>query len=364
MESSTDEREIMLYRLKLYLLGILSCCILMAACKSKTPTAPEGPAAISALHTDGRWFLNEQNERVHLKGVNIPGLEWDANDSHIIQSVNVAISWGCNLLRIPVSQDRWYGYAPEQSDDGSHYRDVVQTIVDIGEEKRVYIWIDLHWSNGSQWGQYIGQHIMPDAISLIFWKEIAAKYGNHPAVLFGIYNEPYGIDWEMWREGGEVDEYYNRNNEDVTITFNAVGHQTFVNEIRALGADNIIIAAGLDWGFDLSGILTGYALAGENIAYDTHPYPWKSSNWDHHFGDIGEQYPLIVGEWGGAEEDSLYFDAITGYMREHKFCWAAWCFHPSAGPQMLQDWTYAPTYFGQIVKDELAKSVDLYEDSE
>ena len=47
-----------------------------------------------------------------------------------------------------------------------------------------------------------------------------------------------------------------------------------------------------------------------------------------------------------------------------KFCWAAWCFHPSAGPQMLQDWTYAPTYFGQIVKDELAKSVDLYEDSE
>ncbi|NQT25302.1 cellulase family glycosylhydrolase [candidate division KSB1 bacterium] len=350
--------------LKLILAVVTAVFILQSGCKKNASTQPAPPAPLSALHTDGRWFLNAQNERVLLRGVNIPGMEWDASGDHMLESVNRAIGWGSNLLRIPLAQDRWYGFTSEQTDNGATYRSLVESIVEIGERQHAYIWLDLHWNNGGQWGKYIGQHIMPDRHSLLFWKEVAAIYKNHPAVMFGIYNEPYNIGWDMWRNGGEVDEYYNRNGEDTNLTYNAVGHQEFVNEIRALGADNIIVAGGLDWGFDLSGILTGYALEGENIAYDTHPYPWKDANWDYRFGDVGEEYPLIVGEWGGAEEDSVYFGQITEYIREHKFSWAAWCFHPSAGPQMLQDWTYAPTYFGNVVKEELAKPVDMNEESE
>jgi endoglucanase len=337
----------------------LSVLILQSGCKKNSPAQPAPPAPISALHTEGRWFLNEKNEKVLLRGVNIPGMEWDSSGDHMIESVNEAIIWGANLLRIPLAQDRWYGFAPEQSDNGASYRSLVQSIVEIGEEKRVYIWLDLHWSNGENWGEYIGQHIMPDRFSLLFWQEIALVYGNHPAVLFGIYNEPYNISWAVWRNGGEVDEFYNRNNEQANLTYNAVGHQQFVDAIRALGAENVIVAGGLDWGFDLSGILNGYALEGENIAYDTHPYPHKDANWDYRFGNTGEAYPLIVGEWGGAEEDSAYFGRITEYMREHKFCWAAWCFHAEATPRMLQDWNYTPTYFGNVVKEELAKPLDM-----
>lgn len=351
-------------RFSILWISVLILPLVHNGCGENAPTRPSPPEPISALHTEGRWFLNEQNQRVLLRGVNIPGMEWDASGDHMIESVQEAIAWGSNLLRIPLSQDRWYGFGSGQSDGGAHYRQVVQNIVNLGEEKRAYIWLDLHWSNGGQWGKTIGQHIMPDRMSLLFWKEVALIYANHPAVLFGIYNEPYNISWEIWRNGGEVNEYYNRNDENVNLTYNAAGHQQFVNEIRALGADNIIIAAGLDWGFDLRGILTGYALDGENIAYDTHPYPWKDADWDGRFGDAGEQYPLIVGEWGGSESDSLYFTQITDYMQEHKFSWAAWCFHPDAGPQMLQDWNYTPTYFGTVVKEELAKTVDMYEETE
>lgn len=342
------------------------CLVVFISCKKDEPTKPDPPQeqpSLSALHTQGRWFLNEQDDKVLLRGVNIPSLEWTASGDNMLQSVDHMIHvWGCNVLRIPLSQDRWYGYGPEQTDDGSAYRRLVEAIIKNGNEKGAYILLDLHWSNGNQWGEYIGQHIMPDENSLTFWRDVATLYKNHPAVLFGLYNEPYGIDWDIWRNGGEVNEYYNRNNEDVNITYRAVGHQELYEVIRETGADNIVIAGGIDWGYDVSGILNGYALDGYNIAYDTHPYPWKDENWDGKWGDVGEHYPIIVGEWGLNKEEAghqQYGINITQYMRRKKFCWAAWCLHPSAGPQLIKDWNYTPTWFGELTLRELAAPVDL-----
>ncbi len=310
---------------------------------------------MSALHTSGRLILNDQDEPVLLKGVNIPGLEWDSYEPHVQNSFTVAVDeWGCNLIRLPLNQDRWYGYGAEQNDKGARYRKLVDDLVAFSLERKIYIWLDLHWSNGGEWGRTIGQHVMPDSLSLVFWKDVAKRYKNHPAVLFGLYNEPYGVSWDIWKNGGMLTEDYDRGGETAELTYRAAGHQELVNAIRAQGADNPIIAAGLDWGFDLSGILNGYALDGDNIIYDTHPYPWKPENWDKYWVNTGETYPVIVGEWGDTEENQNYFFRILRTMRDHEFSWTAWCFHADAGPQMLADWSYTPTYFGAIVKMELA----------
>lgn len=328
----------------------------LTGCNKKQATEPPVTPGLSMLHTDGRWFVNEDGKKVLLRGVNIPGMEWDSSGDHMLEAVGVAIDvWKCNILRIPLSQDRWFGYAPEQQDAGLFYRKTVEDIIEKAEAKMCYIWLDLHWNNLNHWGKYIGQHRMPDRASLLFWRDIAAIYKNHPAILFGLYNEPHGIDWDVWRDGGELTE----STDDGDITYTAVGFQRLANEIREMGADNILIIAGLDWGFDLRGILDGYALEGSNIAYDTHPYPWKDTDWDGRWGNVAEVYPLFVGEWGGGEDDSTYFETLTNYMEEHLHSWAGWCFHPAAGPQMLQDWQYNPTYFGQVVIDELQKDVKI-----
>jgi endoglucanase len=325
-------------------------------CKEEQSTEPQ--VRMPSLHTEGRWIVSSEGDTMILRGVNIPSLEWKASGDNMPQSLRHAIDiWKCNFLRIPLSQDRWFGHAPEQSDGGVAYQNLVRELVRIAEMRKAYLWLELHWSNGNQWGNYIGQHVMPDSNSLIFWQDLAAKFKNHPAVVFGLYNEPYNVSWDIWRDGGELTEYYNRNNEDTYITYYAVGHQQLYDEIRALGANNIIIAAGLDWGFDLRGILEGYALEGENIAYDTHPYPWKNRDWPEYWADAGELYPVIVGEWGGGVADMAYFSSLTQFLRLNKFCWCAWCFHPSAGPQLLEDWQYNPTPFGEIVMRELAEPV-------
>jgi len=37
-----------------------------------------------------------------------------------------------------------------------------------------------------------------------FWKDAATKFRDHPAVLFDLFNEPHGMSWEVWRDGGFV----------------------------------------------------------------------------------------------------------------------------------------------------------------
>lgn len=350
---------------KIFLLSLFTMLFYCSKDEPSKPVEVTSEPGLSALHTEGRWFFNVQGEKMMLRGVNIPSMEWSATGDNMLKSIDHMIHvWNCNLLRIPLSQDRWYGYGPEQSDDGVAYRNLLEAIVKAGNQQGAYIWLDLHWSNGNKWGQFIGQHTMPDENSKTFWQDVATIYKNHPAVLFGLYNEPYGIDWELWRNGGEHTEYYNRNGEDTTLTYRAVGHQELCDAIRLIGAENIIIAGGIDWGYDLSGILNGYALEGTNIAYDTHPYPWKDTDWDGKWGDIGKQYPMFVGEWGLNKEEAghqQYGINITQYMRRHKFCWTAWCLHPSAGPQLIKDWNYNPTWFGELTLRELAAPVIVEE---
>ncbi|MHC4596834.1 MAG: hypothetical protein ACYS19_18050, partial [Planctomycetota bacterium] len=42
------------------------------------------------------------------------------------------------------------------------------------------------------------------------------------------------------------------------------------------------------------------------------------------------------------------------YINKHGLNWTAWCFHPYAGPPLLEDWDYTPTpYWGDFVKRAL-----------
>lgn len=132
------------------------------------------------------------------------------------------------------------------------------------------------------------------------------------------------------------------------------------------GAHNIVVASGLDWGYDLSGIARGYALTdpnGNGIVYGTHIYPWKATsprNWDPRVGIIADQYPILVGEVGcepdpKQEDPHQWAPKILAYIEARQLHWTAWTFHPDASPRMLLNWDYAPTpYWGEYVKRALS----------
>lgn len=337
-----------------------------AATTTSTPAAPpvkiKGPGPLpEQLHVAGNQVLTPAGKAVWLQGVNVPSLEWSTRGDNLLRSITVAIDdWKANIIRLPVHAERWFGRGSDQKDGGKSYRELVDQAIEAAETRSAYLILDLH------------HYRAPKDESIEFWKDAAARYKNRTSVLFGLLNEPHGISWEIWRNGGVVDEKAKsdapKENEEKQTTFTSPGMQKVVDAIRETGANNVLLAGGLDWAYDISGILKGFALtdkSGNGIIYDTHVYPWKSG-WEQKFLAVAEKHPVLLGEVGCDSKPMPFIPAsqhkdpyvwapqILATIQEHKLHWTAWCFHPSATPRIIQDWEYTPTpFWGAFVRTAL-----------
>lgn len=322
------------------------------------------------LHVSGTKVLNSKGQQVLLRGVNCASLEWSSDgEGHILKSVDVAIKdWHANIVRIPLAQGRWFGVAPEQKGDYAPYRNLVDQVVRQCAESNVYVMLDLHWNDMGSWSGPIGQHLMPDKNSLTFWRSIARVFRNNPAVLFDLYNEPHDVTWEIWRNGGSVTEQTGYGAKATRTTYDAVGMQTLLDAVRTVGANNLVVAGGLDWAYDMTGFHTGYLLndpTGNGVIYANHYYPMKADtvkSWTAKMEKAAQTYPFIVSEfgannWGSTKDQpNVWVKGVVDALKSHKWHYTAWDLHVSAGPTLISNWDYLPTpSFGSLVRADLAK---------
>jgi endoglucanase len=315
------------------------------------------------LKVSGNRLVTPDGKEVWLQGLAVPSMEWSAGGENILKSIGVGIEqWKANCIRLCLSEKFWAGKGPYQRDGGMGYRQLVEDAVNATAGRGAYIVLDLH------------AYRAPQAAHAEFWKEVAARYKDHPAVIFELMNEPHDIPWEVWRNGGAVTDKKKggdalAENEQELVSFQSIGMQGLVDVIREEGAKNLIIAGGLDWGYDLSGVLEGHALddkGGSGIMYSSHVYPWKS-DWQGKFLAAAEKYPLFIGEVGADtqrmefipperhEDPATWVPDMLGVIQKHQLHWTAWCFHPKATPRVLLDWDYTPTpFWGASVKEALA----------
>lgn len=366
---------------------VLAATVLAVPAENGTPASPGQSVSMPLpLKIVGTQILDSKGESVVLRGVNCASLEWTSDgQGHIHESVRVAIDdWHVNHVRLPLSQDRWFGKAPEQKDEGQAYRALVDEVVRLCASKGCYIILDLHWSNVGEWGRNIGQHSMPDENSAAFWKDIAPLYANHPAVLYDLYNEPHDISWDIWLNGGTVTDRPNGRRAGTPKTFQAVGMQKLLDIVRAAGAKNVVIVGGLNWAYDFDGILDGRRLKdpdGNGVIYANHAYNNKGHAvdvWISRMEAAAAKLPVIVSEFGGSGgpnrrtgrsgggaaanptgDDWLLH--VTQAIQDHNWSWTAWDFHPQAGPTLITGWDYTPTPdFGVFVKQMLAGTLPRY----
>jgi aryl-phospho-beta-D-glucosidase BglC (GH1 family) len=322
-------------------------------------------------------LVDNHGQPVRLRGVNCAGMEFsDDGQGHILQTVQVAVTgWKANFIRLPLSQDRWFGRAPGQNDGGAAYRALVGQVVDFCSEHGVHILLDLHWSDAGQWGRYIGQHDLPDSNSVLFWKNLASSYAGNPAVLFDLYNEPSRITWDQWSRGGPITE--SDKKAGWSVSYQAVGLQEILDAIRSKGARNVAVAGGINWSYETDGILHGHALRdpnGDGVVYANHPYPHAFQGfaretiqqWAGRIGALAAKYPVLVTEFGSMESrwpfpagsnynDERWNREMIAALDAHGWSWSAWDFHPTAWPCLISDWNYTPTpHFGVWVKQALA----------
>ena len=321
------------------------------------------------LHVSGTKILDSAGRPVRLRGVNVASLEFTSDgQGHILRTVEVAVhDWHVNVIRLPLTQDRWFGRAFEQRDGAAAYRALVHQIVDYCATNQCYVILDLHWSDCNEWGKNIGQHSMPDTNSVVFWKNFAPEFANRPEVIFDLYNEPHDVSWAVWLHGGMVkDRPNNRRQMENPKTFQAVGLQELLDTIRATGAKNLVIAGGLDWAYDFSGILAGYQLSdphGRGVVYANHCYDNKNESvdtWVKNMEAASSKIPVIVSEFGGnagpghIDPTDNWLLHVQQALEQHQWAWVAWDLHPSARPSLIADWNYtATTNFGVYVKQAL-----------
>lgn len=322
-------------------------------------------------------YQNEPTTAVRLAGVNIPSLDWGSTGENLYESLTEGCdTWNANIIRLPLNPSYWF-----DTTVGTAYKQKVADMVKGVTARGKYIILDCH------------TYVMPTTTVRDFWLDVCTVYGNNPAVLFGLCNEPHDISgagsdagrsqWDLWRNGGQI----NMSGSVVT----GVGHQQLLEAIRDAGAKNIVIAGGLNWGYDLRGIagLAGdginYSLidqgsggvtakTGYGIIYDSHIYPNKGqiSNFDTAVGCVRSFAPILIGEFGWDSSDSTvtgnnssihnvwmpalldWIDDVDGKYGGTPANWTAWCFHPSATPRVITGWNYNPTPFlGAYVKARL-----------
>lgn len=335
--------------------------LLAAAAKAKVEAnfanvAPEAPNKAKwpqELHVAGNKVLNADGKEIWLQGANVVSLEFLPNGDHVLRSILVAVDdWKANCIRLPVKDDYWFG---QNGNDGQKYREMVDAAINLAANRGAYVLLDLH------------RFRAPQKRHADFWRDAAARYKNHPAVLFDVFNEPHGTSWEVWKNGGFIEDKDAPADEDNFLSpeekalnakgFHSIGQQALVDAVRSTGAKNIVLVGGLDWAYDLSGIAQGFALddkGGNGIIYSTHVYPWKT-DWQNKVLVIADKYPILLGEVGannkkmefipaeGQEDAATWVPRVLGFIQKYKLHWTAWSMHPGTSPVLITGWDYNPT---------------------
>ena len=158
-----------------------------------------------------------------------------------------------------------------------------------------------------------------------------------------------------------------------TGTYEAVGMQALLDTVRATGAKNVVVAGGIDWAYDLSGILDGRQLSdpkGHGVLYANHAYPFKGDTverWAAKMKTASQTLPIIVDEFGSdppggaGESGEQWVRHVLQVMKDQNLSWAAWDMHNGAAPCLISDWNYTPTpHFGVPFKQAQTNTLPPY----
>ncbi len=302
------------------------------------------PTPLPRVRVSGNRFVDDAGKTVVFQGVSIADPDKLVNQGQWSPRLFEAIaSWGANIVRVPVHPVAWRTAGKEA------YFQLLDQAVLWANQSGMYLIID--WHSIGNLKSELFQHAMYDTTkqeTYEFWRSVAQRYKNVTTVaLYELFNEPTvhngtlgAVSWDEWR----------RINEEL------------IGLVRAADPNAVPLVAGFNWAYDLTPVAKSpVALPG--VAYVSHPYPMKvtrpfEKKWDADFGFVTAKYPLVATEIGYMKpglpgshvpvlDDGTYGPEITDYLGKRGASWVAWCFDPDWSPQLIKDWTFAPTESGE-----------------
>jgi endoglucanase len=311
-------------------------------------TVPACPAAVVTPPTTGTFGVKASGAKlvstldgspVELIGTDASGLAnsqtavlWPpfANSTLAFwQSVKNYQGTGINVIRLDLNSAFWVGYGCGQS--SATYQTTVQHVVSLITQAGMYAIIDLHWDAPNAICP-IGQGGFPSTNATAFWKSVADTFKGNPAVIFELFNEPFGDDttaeWNpggssipILANGGNFTPFLAQNNVNggnnalitTNIAFSVPGEIALLQTIRGEGATNLVLASTGYWDGAIQSWLDAYNTNGnpdplKNFGATWHDYAWTGGPADI-LAVLTAGYPVVITETYGFDAN---LNAVAG----------------------------------------------------
>ena len=304
------------------------------------PTTSTTPTGAFGIQVKGNKLVSAKDgSTVQIVGTNISGLEtgmnwrWASFANAGSAFWSKVLNWGgkgVNTVRLPLNEASWLNYTCFDSGTGASgglytaaagggytpdpnnaYQATVKKAVADATAAGLYVILDLHWgSPNNAAGQPlcpIGQPGFADsAHSIAFWKSLADTFKSNPAVMFELFNEPFGSnvygDWVSGasgagpdaitlRDGGAYYPFVQQNNsagnamKTISLTWQVAGMQAMLNAIRGEGATNVVLSAPIGWAGEIETWLA---------AKPSDPIGQLGVAWHIYGYNKGQAFPLAV----------------------------------------------------------------------
>jgi endoglucanase len=353
-----------------------------AAAAAKSTVAPIGAFGIQIK---GSEFVSAKDgSPVQIVSTQVSGLEtghssrWPAFGSAGVAFWKTLVNYkgsGLNTVRFPLSETPWLNYTCYDLGNGSAdklyapapgggyiadpkkvYQATVKKAVADATAAGLYVIItDTVGAPNNDVGRPmcpIGQPGFLNADhSLAFWKSIADTFKDNPAVIFELFNEPFGNnrynDWVIHTglhsyspgtdtvtllKGGAYSPFTtqdNTNNDKMVVvneTWQVAGMQDVLNAVRGEGATNVVLSAPVGWAGEIETWLA---------SKPTDPMGQLGVAWHIYGYNKGTAFPLAILAAGFpiAETETFGFDdALDGGASSNGYAWMAshhigygWC---------------------------------------
>ncbi|MCI9556168.1 MAG: cellulase family glycosylhydrolase [Lawsonibacter sp.] len=250
------------------------------------------------LQVIGTQLCNEAGNPVVLRGMSSHGLQWYSQFASP-QAIQGTADWGANLFRAAMYTGEG-GYLSRPEEMQARLTEAVDSAI----QQDMYTIID--W------------HILSDGSPMVhaeeaerFFTAMAQRYGDQPAVLYEICNEPNGsATWE-----GDVKPYAQR----------------MIQAIRTYAPRSVILVGSPTWSQDIH-LAAGDPLEGENLMYTLHFYAGTHGQQLRDRADyaLSRGLPLFVSEWGTSRADGgggIFLEesrAWLDFLDSRGISWCAW----------------------------------------
>ncbi len=272
-----------------------------------------------------------------------------SQDDDTAASAAAMVSWGINIVRVPLNEDCWLGSDSSDYGTATGYRAAVAAWVGILNAHGIVVILDLHWSAPP--GQHaLGQWPMADSQSTAFWTSVASAYAGDPSIIFDAFNEPYSIwngdtetfqlTWNCWENGGCQAPLVDTDQEAITGpgagTYTIVGMSALVAAIRAGHATQPIMLGGIDYSNNLSGWLS-HKPADSQLIASWHNYQGQSpcgdtaACWNSEVGTVAAQVPVLTGEFGETDGSASFMNTFMTWADSKSIGYLAWAWWDSTG---------------------------------